>query len=152
MKISLDQHGYSLLSVAMGLALAIYLPILSHSGKIIGSPILANIPFYTLGLLTSFLLSLMMGSKLSDYSKLSGVPPWMFIAGVVSGLMILGTTFLIPRIGPGPFFVLMVTGQIIGGALLSHYGLLGAPLDTVTLKKIAGMALVVAGAYLVTMK
>jgi transporter family-2 protein len=76
----------------------------------------------------------------------------MFLTGVVSALMILGSTFLIPRIGPGPFFVLLVAGQIVTGALLSHMGWFGAPVDAVGLRKAAGLFLVICGAGLVSLR
>ena len=140
------------MALSMGAIMAIYLPVLSQSGRIIGSPILANIPFFGLGMITSLILDLIMGNKLSDFSKLGDVPVWMFFAGVASGLMILGSTWLIPKIGVGAFFVLLVTGQIVFGALISHFGMLGTLVDALSLRKLAGLALVVGGSYLVTFK
>jgi len=144
--------GYHLLAFGLGALLAVYLPVLGQSGRIVGSPILANVPFFAAGLATSFVLTLAMGNRLADFGRLREVPPWMYLAGVASGMMILGSTFLLPRIGPGPFFVLLVAGQILVGALLSHYGLLGAPLDAVSTRRLAGLALVVGGAWLVVMR
>lgn len=144
--------GYLLLAFSMGAILALYVPVLSLSGRIIGSPILANVPFFGIGMITSFVLALVMGHSLSDFGRLQEVPPWMFLAGVASGLMVLGSTFLIPRIGPGPFFVLLVAGQILMGTALSHFGVLGAALDPVTLRKVLGLVLVLGGAYLVTIR
>ncbi|WP_267633432.1 DMT family transporter [Frigidibacter sp. RF13] len=140
------------LALAMGVALAVYLPVLSQSGRIVGSPILANAPFYLLGFLTTVAMAVAAGNRLSDFARLREVPGWMYLSGVVSALMILGSTFLIPRIGPGPFFVLLVTGQILTGALLSQMGWLGAPMDAVSLRKAAGLLLVVLGAGLVTIR
>ena len=74
----------------------------------------------------------------------------MLVAGLISGFVILGTAFLIPRIGAGPFFVLVVAGQIVMGAIMSHFGIFGSPVDPATLKKLAGIVLVIGGAYLVT--
>ena len=130
--------------------MAVYLPILSQSGRIIASPILANIPFFAIALLTSIVAALAMGNTVADIARLREIPTWMFVAGVVSGLMILGTTFLLPRIGPGPFFVLFVAGQILAGSILSHYGLLGAALDVITIRRIFGLILVVTGAWFVS--
>jgi len=36
------------------------------------------------------------------------------------------------------------------GAIMSQFGMFGSPVDPVTLKKIAGIVLVIGGAYLVT--
>lgn len=140
------------LAVSMGALLAIYLPVLSQSGRIAGSPILANAPFYLFGLLTMIVLALAAGNRAADFARLKAVPPWMFATGAVSAVMILGTTFLIPKIGPGLFFVLLVTGQILTGAVVSHMGWLDAPLDPLDARKLAGLALVLAGAALVSIR
>lgn len=140
------------LAFGMGVTLAVYLPVLSQTGRLVSSPILANVPFFALGMVTSFIVALMTGNRLADFSRLKEVPPWMFLAGVVSGLMILGSTWLIPRIGPGPFFVLLVAGQILMGSLLSNFGWLGAPLDAVSMRKAGGIALVILGAYFVAVR
>ena len=140
---------YALIAVAMGGSLALYIPMLSQSGRIVGSPVMANIPFFFIALLTTIVIFLATG-KLSAVGNLAQVPPWMFTAGIVSAFMIVGSVFLIPRIGAGPFFVLLVAGQLLMGAVVSHFGLLGSPVDPANLKKVAGVLLAIAGAYLVT--
>jgi len=141
---------YAVIAVGMGACIAAYFPMLGQSGKIVGSPVLANIPFFFIGTLTSVAIYLTMGGSPSAAAKLAEVPPWMFLAGVVSAFMIVGSVFLLPRIGAGPFFVLLVAGQMLMGMIVSHFGLLGSPQDPTTLKKLAGVALAVFGAYLVT--
>jgi transporter family-2 protein len=140
------------LALSMGVLLAVYLPILSQSGRIVASPILANAPFYFFGLVTTVILALAAGNRAGDFARLREVPAWMYLTGVVSALMILGSTYLIPRIGPGPFFVLLVAGQVLTGAVLSHMGWLGAPVDAIGLRKAAGLMLVVVGAGLVSIR
>ena len=141
---------YALVAVGMGACIAAYFPMLGQSGKIVGSPVLANIPFFIIGAVTSIAIYLVMGGSPSAAARLGDVPPWMFLAGVVSAFMIVGSVFLIPRIGAGPFFVLLVAGQLLMGMIVSHFGLLGSPQDPTTLKKLAGVILAVFGAYLVT--
>ena len=142
--------AYLAFAFAMGGIMATYLPVLSQSGRIVDSPILANVPFFLLGTLTSLVLALGMGNRGDDFARLKDVPPWMFLAGVVSGLMVLGSTILIPRIGPAAFFVLLVAGQIFTGALLSHFGLLGAAVSPINGLKVFGIVMVIAGAGIAT--
>ncbi|MBT8408900.1 MAG: DMT family transporter [Alphaproteobacteria bacterium] len=141
-----------MIAFTMGVALAVYVPVLSQTGRLVASPILANVPFYAIATVTSLILALGAGNRLADFARLREVPAWMYLAGFVSALMILGSTYLIPRVGPGPFFVLLVAGQILMGAALSHFGWLGAPLDAMSLRKVFGLALVIAGAALVSLR
>ncbi len=46
-------------------------------------------------------------------------------------------------------FALVVTGQIFISMLIDHYGLLGSAVRTITLEKIIGAALVIAGIILI---
>jgi transporter family-2 protein len=46
--------------------------------------------------------------------------------------------------------VLLVAGQIIIGAVINHYGLLGVPEQSISTVKLSGTVLVLAGAVLVS--
>ena len=64
--------------------------------------------------------------------------------------MIFGSSYLVPRIGTGALFVLLVAGQIIIGAVINHYGLLGVPEQSISTVKLSGTVLVLAGAVLIS--
>jgi transporter family-2 protein len=49
-------------------------------------------------------------------------------------------------------FVLLIAGQLITALLMDRYGLLGLSPTPVSFQKMAGIVLVIAGAYLVTKK
>ncbi|NBR53864.1 MAG: DMT family transporter [Rhodobacteraceae bacterium] len=139
-----------LLALGMGAAISIYLPMISQSARILGAPVLGNVPFFAIAFLSSVVLVFVTGHKLPTMAKLAEVPAWLFIAGVVSALMIFGSSYLVPRIGTGALFVLLVAGQIIIGAVINHYGLLGVPEQSISTVKFSGTVLVLAGAVLVS--
>src|SRR5690606_7861877 len=60
----------------------------------------------------------------------------------------LAATVLVPRLGAGALFCLIVLGQVLGAMALDHFGVLGAqrPVD---MARVAGALLVVVGAALV---
>lgn len=142
--------SYLVLAVALGAAVSIYLPMISKTSQMMGSPFLGNIPFFGMALLASVLMAVLTGSRLSDLSKFATVPFWLFMAGVIGALAILGASFLVPRIGTGVLFVLIVAGQVVFGALVSHYGLFGVPEKPITLLKSLGIVFVIAGAAIVS--
>ena len=45
---------------------------------------------------------------------------------------------------------MLLAGQIFGGMLISHYGLLGSPVQPVTLTNLAGALLMLGGVLLAT--
>ena len=139
-----------LLALGLGAAISIYLPMISQSARILGAPVLGNVPFFAIAFLSSVVLVFVTGHKLPTMAKLAEVPVWLFIAGVVSALMIFGSSYLVPRIGTGALFVLLVAGQIIIGAVINHYGLLGVPEQSISTVKFSGTVLVLAGAVLIS--
>ena len=138
-------------AVAIGAAFAIYFPMLGQAGRITGSPALVSVLFFVCGAIVAAIVFLAT-SRPSVVAKLADVPPWLLLSGVMSGIAVFATASIIPRVGPGVFFVLLVAGQVIVGAILSHYGALGSTVDPITLRKLAGMLLVVGGAYLVAVR
>lgn len=136
-----------LLAFTMGAMLAVYLPMNSMISHYVGSPITTNVIFFLIALVTSLVVLALFGDFRTLYS-LNKVPSYLFLTGVVSAFMILGTTFLIPKIGARRMFILIVSGQIMMAMLVSHFGALGSPKDPVTLKKMVGALLLVMGAVL----
>lgn len=139
-----------LAALGLGIAFALYLPLNSLTARVVASPFLANVVFFAFGLATALVVAWIAGNRLSDVARFSDVPWWMYLSGVMSGLMILGSAFLIPQIGPGPFFVLFVAGQVVTGAFIGHFGWFRLTPDAATVSTFAGLFCVVLGAWLVT--
>ena len=88
-----------------------------------------------------------------DYQTLSNLktmPFYLFLPGFVGALMILGTTFLIPKIGARKLFIMLISGQIMMAIIISHFGALASPKDPVTLKKMIGVVIMLVGSVLAT--
>ncbi|MCB1518663.1 MAG: DMT family transporter [Hyphomicrobiaceae bacterium] len=139
-----------ILAMLGGAAVSVYLPMIAQSSRIMGSPFMGNVPFFGIAFATSIIISLLAGQRPGDYSRMADVPAWMFLAGIVSALMIILSSYLIPKVGPAAFFVLLVAGQILVGFVINQYGLLGVPVQPMNLTKAIGGALVIGGAALVT--
>lgn len=146
-------QALSFLAIAffMGIVTSIYLPMNGAVGKQVGSALLANIPFYFLGTVTTLILF----SFTRDFAaipKLKEVPHYLYLSGFISAFLVLGSTWLLPKLGTGPFFVLFVAGQIIMALIVSHFGLLASPQDPITLRKLVGVAFLMTGVALSTLK
>jgi transporter family-2 protein len=130
------------------------------SGAVIGfqGP-LASIITHRLGLLESVfiihlggtlvalipLLVFRDGGKLGEWRTL----PWyVFLAGVCGLVVFAGISFLIPKIGVTPAMMLIIVGQIIIGSFLDHHGMLGAEVRLFSFTKLAGIGVMLLGAWL----
>ncbi len=140
-----------LLAVVLGAAISIYMPMNGAIAKVAGSPIVANVLFYFVGLLTSLALLGLFGD-FKTLLKLKNLPPFLLITGVMSALMVLGTIFLLPQLGAGKLFLLQIVGQIIMALIVSHFGLFESAQDPITLQKIIGAAFLVVGALITVVR
>jgi bacterial/archaeal transporter family-2 protein len=138
---------FLIIAFLMGAILSTYLPMNSSASRYLGSSIAASFSFFIVATATSLLILLFSG-QYQCLTKLKTVPVYLHIAGIISAFFIVGTTFLVPKIGARTFFILLVSGQILMAIAISHFGLLESPQDPVTIKKMAGALLVIAGAVL----
>ena len=134
-----------LISVILGVVTAIYLSANSGVSKVLGSPLAANLPFFFNALVTSVIIVLVAGGTptLKQWKQL---PPHLYLPGVFSAVMILGTTALVSRLGAKPFFVLLLAGQLVGALIVSQFGWFGSPTSSSGLKEVLGITLMAAGA------
>jgi transporter family-2 protein len=139
-----------LLAVFMGIMLAVYLPMNSVVARYLNSTIAASIPFFLIALITSVVLLFLSGGS-ATLLNIKHVPPYFFLSGFISAFMIIGTTFLIPRLGARQLFIVVLAGQLIMAMVLSHFGFLESPKDPITVKKLFGASLLFVGGVISTL-
>ena len=137
---------YILFALLIGAISAIYLPMNSSVSRYLGSPLTANISFYVVALITSIVLFAFLGD-FSTLDNIRSVPPYLYLTGFVSAFIVLAITFLIPILGARKLVVLSIAGQLIMAMIVSHFGVLESPVDPINLKKVAGAALLILGAF-----
>lgn len=145
----MQSSAYIGIALLMGVAMSIYLPMNSSVSRYLGSSIAATVTFYAVALLTAAVI-LMLCGEYDAIAKMGHVPIYLYLAGFISAFMILGTTFLIPKVGARRFFILLISGQILMAIIVSHFGILESPRDPITFKKVLAASLVIAGAFLST--
>lgn len=138
-----------LLMMIIGVVLTLHLAMNSQVGVIVKNQKMGNAIFWTIGGITALLIGLT-GWDSSVFSKLQTVPGWLLTAGAMGAALVFGIAWVIPQIGAGPAFVLMIAGQVITGMIFSHYGILGSPVDHVSFVKILGAVLLIAGVSIIT--
>jgi transporter family-2 protein len=82
-------------------------------------------------------------------ATLASVPWWVYLAGFIGTVFVLGGVVLAPVTGALLFFICVIAGQLAGAMLADHFGLLGLPLRPASLARMLGVALVLGGAILV---
>lgn len=138
------------LGLFLGAMMSVYMPMIAQTARLLGSGALANVPFFFVAFVTSVVIAFVTGSRAADFARIGTLPLIPLTAGIMSAGLIIGTSFLVPRIGIGAFFVLLVSGQVIAAMIFGQLGLFGAPQTTITFGKLAGAAMVIGGIWLTT--
>lgn len=135
-------------AVGVGLVAALHLALSARAAELLGSPRAANAVFWSVGALTAIVIMLAGGDG-GALRRLGAVPAGLWTAGAMGASIVLAISVIIPRLGTGPTMVALLLGQVLLGAVLSHYGLFGSPTVQLTAVRWLGAALMGAGVWLV---
>jgi bacterial/archaeal transporter family-2 protein len=69
------------------------------------------------------------------------------LSGVLGVIVIGATVFNVPRIGVAAAVTLIIAGQLLVAATLDHFGALGVATKPLSLERVAGLGLVLIGAW-----
>lgn len=82
-------------------------------------------------------------------TPLARMPWWGWLGGLCAAAYVTATFLLIPEIGAATTVALTVTGQQLFSATIDNYGLFRMPKRALTSRRVTGLALLVAGSFLV---
>ena len=134
-----------LVGLVGGIAVGIQSPLASLISQRLG--ILESVFILHLGgaIAAAIPLLFLAGGNLSRWHTL----PWYAIGAGVFGLLVIGAvSYMIPRIGIASSIITIVGGQLLTGAILDHYGLLGAMVRPIDPTRIFGLLVVMLGVWL----
>jgi len=114
----------------------------------IGSPILAAIVNFVVGLTALVLLAVASGARVVPGS-VAAVPAWAWFGGLLGATYVAATTVLGPKLGAASFLALTLAGQMVAALLVDHYGVIGFPQSPLTPTRLLGTALLVVGVLLI---
>ena len=140
--------AYYLLAATIGAIAAIYLSLNARFAEQVGSLPFAVLVFFSVAAVTAGAVYLLQGAPVG-LLRLGEVDPPLFALGILSCLIILCTTFVIPKIGPCAFFVGMIAGEVTIGLLMSHFGWIAPQQFPITPLKVVGALAVVGGVMLI---
>ncbi|MFO1393849.1 MAG: DMT family transporter [Steroidobacteraceae bacterium] len=137
-----------LLAVLVGAALTVQIGMNSTLRFGLGSPILATIVNFAVGLAALVAVAIASGARVTPGTT-SSVPAWAWLGGLLGATYVASTTVLGPRLGAAALLALTLAGQMIAALAVDQYGVLGFPQNPVTPARLAGAVLLVVGALLV---
>ena len=136
------------LSAAVGGFAAVQAPINALLGKRIGTFQAAFVSFLVGTLVLAVIVALSSGG-LGAVGRVRDVPWYYLLGGVLGACYVACLLVTVRTLGAGGMVAVVVTGQLIASLILDQFGVLGLEKNPITAPRIAGVALLVAGVFLI---
>jgi len=138
--------GLIIIAVIGGIAVALQGQFMGLMDKNIGTLESVFITYASGGIIAALAMIASRGGNLKAFQTV----PWYALSSGLVGLVIIGAIgYTVPRLGLSKAFTIIVTSQFLVAAILDNYGLLGAAVRPMELSRLAGMALLVGGVWLI---
>jgi transporter family-2 protein len=137
------------LTILLGVVLAVHLSMNGKVGAVLNNARVGNALFWCIGALGAVLIGLT-GWQNGALQPLKDVHPVLLTAGLLGACLVFAIAWLIPQVGAGAVMITLIAGQVLGGLIMSHFGWLGSPVQPISLTKVAGVGVMIAGVALAT--
>ena len=141
-------YGPHLIAELVGAGLTVQVGMNATVRLAIGSPTLAAIVNFVVGLAGLAIVALASGARWTPGSAAT-VPAWAWFGGLLGAAYVASTTVLGPRLGAATLLALTLAGQMAAALAVDHYGVIGFPQSPLTASRLVGAALLVAGVLLI---
>ena len=141
---------WALLGSAAGACIAIQAPVNALLGRGLSMPVAAACISFLSGAVVLGIVMLATTSFEGRAPDWRGPDLWLYVAGGALGTVYVTTAiYLTPRIGAAAVMAFAVSGQLLAGILLDRIGFLGMAVREISVGRIAGALLLVAGALMI---
>lgn len=138
--------AYYLLAICAGLGITLQTTLNGQLAKGVGGDSVAAALFsFTAGAVCLGVFSLMRGGIVASLAAIPAQPWWSLLGGLLGAGALLSYVVLAPKIGLSALLGLAIAGQIFSSLVIDHFGLMGASERPVSLVKLAGSMVMLAG-------
>ena len=138
-----------LIAILAGVVLPVQIAFNNKLTTFTNNPFVSSLISFLVGTLALLLYTMSSPSTLrTSFQQAAGAPWYAWLGGLLGAFYIISTIVASPRIGIAMFLALVIGGQLFMSLLIDHYGWLGAAVKPITLTKVMGGVLVLAGIIL----
>ncbi len=116
----------------------------------LGSGLWAGFTNFAVGGVAVLVLIALLRESVPPLAAAGRAPWYAWIGGLLGALYIVGSVFLLPRIGAAALIALILVGQMLTSLVFDHFGLLGVPVHEANVARIVGAVLLIAGVGLIS--
>ena len=144
----MDRGLAVILTACVGGLIALQAPINSGLGRAVGTVQAAFVSFALGTVLLAGIAAVSRGG-LGQVAEARGVSWHLLIGGILGACYVTSVLVTVRTLGAGGVTAATIAGQLTLSVVVDHYGWLGVERSSVTVAKVAGLALLAAGTYLV---
>lgn len=141
-----------LLPVLAGMAVSTQAAVNGQLRASVQSPVVAAFISFFIGTVLLGAILLFTKHEMPSFKQLSEVELYKFTGGLLGAFFITSVILSVQRISVANMFALIIAGQLLIALLYDHFGLMGVKQSPVTLTRLAGVASLIIGAYLINKK
>jgi transporter family-2 protein len=117
-------------------------------GAAIASPLHASVISFTVGTLAMITYVFVTRQSVS-WSGIGSAPWYAWFGGLCGAFSLTAIILTYPKLGPGLGFGLLIAGQLVISAVLEHFNVLVAEPHPISILRVCGIALVIAGVAMI---
>lgn len=135
-----------LIGIVSGVAATVQASFNGEIRRRLRSPyITAAVNFIVAVTLISIVLLITEHSLALPVSEIIKHPPWIWMGGLCGATIVMAGIFCLPVLGSARNMMLLCFGQIMAGLLIDHFGLFEAPVTEMSMMRVLGAVLEIAG-------
>jgi len=140
-----------LLGVGAGCLVGMQAPINSRLGRVLGSVQAATFSFLV-GTVVLVLIAAFVRGGLGNLAHVGRAPWWALIGGLLGAVYVTVALVAVRTLGASGLTAVVITGQLAISVAIDRFGLFGVARQSISVQRVAGLVLLVAGVLLVVRK
>jgi transporter family-2 protein len=139
-----------ILGIVSGLGLTAQVGMNSKLRTVLQSANMAALISFLVGTAALIALLIVTRAPLPPRETLAAVPVWAWFGGFMGAFYVAISTVVASQLGTTSLLGLALLGQLATALVVDHFGFMGLPEHPITVTRLAGVALLGAGVWLIT--
>lgn len=138
------------LGIVAGFGLTVQVGMNSQLRKVLQSANIAALISFFVGTAALILLIVALRTPVPERAVFAAVPWWAWLGGMLGAFYVASSTIVAVELGATTLLGLALVGQLATALVIDHFGWLGLPVNPITWSRMAGVALLAAGVWLIS--
>jgi transporter family-2 protein len=144
-----SNYIFIILAICAGMMMPTQGAINSKLASFVESPVTAAFISFFVGTIALFIYMLVTGTPMSSFANSKNAPVITWTGGILGAFFVTVIASSVPRLGVALTFSLAIAGQMLITLVIDHFGLLDVPVKEISIPRILGVVLIVAGVIIV---